>query len=284
MNIPRSEFDASFFEKNPSFAATGHVTELTRPLNSLGLGYFTFDRHFHDGGRIALTNHAQWIRFYWEHGLFKKAIFETSPIQFVNGHMLWEWLNREPIYSAAATHGIDHGITLIRRHEGYCDFFHFGAANNKSIDVAIIIDNIERLHKFASIFAYKAKPLILAAEKDKIFTCPADQPRIPTNIGKINVDVFEKGLSKLLGKRDASRTYLGEEFDHRYLTRCEFLLLEGLVTGTSCVEISERLNISSSAVDKHIKNIKEKLRCKSLCQMGFVVGQLGTNAARNLFD
>lgn len=95
MDVAGSEFDTSFFEKNPSFTATDHVIEFTRPLRSLGLGYFTFDRHYNDGGRIVLTNHEQWIRFYWERGLFKSAIFEISPTQFANGHVLWEWLARE---------------------------------------------------------------------------------------------------------------------------------------------------------------------------------------------
>jgi DNA-binding CsgD family transcriptional regulator len=284
MDVARSEFDASFFEKNPSFAATSHVIEITRPLSSLGLGYFTFDRHYIDGSRIALTNHAQWIRFYWEHGLFRKAIFEISPTQFANGHVFWEWLNREPIYSAAAEHGVDHGITLTKRHANYCDFFHFGATNNNIINSGTIINNIEKLHKFASIFIYKMKPIIRTAENDRIIACAVDRSCTATNMGKTDLDAFEKGLGNLLGKRDVSRTYLGEEFDHRYLTRAEVLLLEGLLTGASCLEISERLNISSGAVDKHVKNIKEKLCCKTLCQMGFIAGRLGVNAARNLSD
>lgn len=128
------------------------------------------------------------------------------------------------------------------------------------------------------------KPLILAAEKDRIFACAVDRPHVAESIGRAELDAFEAGLSNLLGKRDVSRIHLGEEFDHRYLTRGEVFLLKALVTGSSCLEISERLNISSGAVDKHVKNIKGKLDCKTLYQMGFVVGQLGVNVPRNLSD
>lgn len=278
-DVVQREFHASFFEKNPSFSATDHVIEVTRPLSFLGFGYFTFDRHYNDGGRIVLTNHAQWIRYYWERGLFKKAIFEVSPSKFTNGHVFWEWLNREPIYSAAAEHGI--GVTLTRRHASYCDFFHFGATNNKIIDGSVIENNIDRLHKFASIFVYKMKSHIFAAEKERIFTGVVDRPSVATNVGETDLNAFERDIGNLLGKRDASRIFLGEEFGHRYLTRGEVLLLEGLATGISCWEIAEKLNISSGAVDKHIKNIKEKLGCKTLCQVGFVVGRLGVKVGRN---
>jgi DNA-binding CsgD family transcriptional regulator len=278
MDIAQSKFTASFFEKNPSFAATSHVVEFTRPLIALGLSYFTFDRHYYDGGRIVLTNKPGWIRFYWESGLFKKAIFEVAPSQFSNGHIFWEWLNREPIYSAAAMHGIDHGVTLTRRHASHSDFFHFGTANSGAIDSSVVANNIDALHKFASIFEYKMKPLILAAEREKIFASDIDRPCLVEASDNFDLGAFEEKLSDLLGKRDVSRIYLGDEFGHRYLTRGEILLLERLVGGASCAEISERLNISGGAVNKHVKHIKEKLGCKTLCEIGFIVGRLGVGA------
>ncbi|TAM54246.1 MAG: LuxR family transcriptional regulator [Paraburkholderia sp.] len=284
MGSARSEFNESFFERNPSFAATSHVVEFTRPLISLGLGYFTFDRHYLDGSRVALTNHAQWIRFYWESGLFRRAVFENWPLQFSNGHILWNWLSREPIYSAAASHGIDNGVTITKRFQQYCDFFHFGALSNNSISDDIIVKNIEYLRRFVSLFEYKMKPLIRAAARDRIFACVSNGRCGQAAAGKVDIDAFEDGLSDLLGKRDTSRFYLGEEFGHRYLTRGEVILLKELTAGASCSEMSEKLNISNGAIDKHIKNIKEKLGCKTLCHLGFVVGRLDAKVMHSFSD
>lgn len=273
-----SKFNDLFFKSNPSFTATNHIIEFTRPLNLLGLGYFTFDRHYADGGRIALTNHAKWIRHYWESGLFSGAVFEAAPMHFMNGHVLWSWLNREPIYSAAALHGIDHGVTLTKRHERYCDFFHFGSSGGETIENEFIMGNIEYLYRFASIFEHKMKYIIKEAEKDRIFSCEFGDNKLIVCEGDGDRNAFEENLRNCLTKRDASRIYLGEEFDYGHLTRGEIILLSEVASGTSCSDVSKKLNISSDAVNKHIKNIKEKLKCKTLCQVGFVVGQLSASS------
>jgi len=274
MGVAKTEFSEYFFENNPSFTATDQVVEFTRPLRLLGLAYFTFDRHYADGSRIVLTNHAEWIRFYWESGLYKKAIFENSPAQFSNGHVFWEWLNREPIYSAAALRGIERGVTLTNKYPAHCDFFHFGAINNSSINGDLVLRNMDRLCQFTSIFVHKMKPLIAAAEKDKIFGCLPDSSSGSDLIGNVDFREFNELMIDLVGKRDFSRIYLGEEFDFHYLTRSEIGLLKSLIAGKSCSEISRAGNISVGAIDKRVKSIKEKLGCKTLCHLGFILGRL----------
>lgn len=278
MGIEPSQFHTPLFDRNPSFAATNHVIELTRPLAALGLRYFTFDRHYSDGGRISLTNHAQWIKHYWQSGLFKRAIFEQTPTHFSSGYVLWDWLNREPVYSEAALHGINRGITLTKNHESHCDFFHFGATNDISITNEFIISNLTRLHRFAALFEHKMQAIIKNAEKEKIFPrIASDNLYTQYSSNDVAHNVFEESLLGLLGKRDASRIYLGEEFDHCHLTRGEAMLIRELSSGVSCSDISKRLNISDDAVNKHIKSIKAKLGVKTLCQLGFIAGQLCAN-------
>lgn len=279
MGEEKNQFSATFFENNPSFTATDQVVEFTRPLTLLGLAYFTFDRHYEDGGRIVLTNNAEWIRFYWESGLYQEAVFENSPTQFSNGHIFWEWLNREPIYSAAALRGIDHGVTLTKKYATHCDFFHFGAINNSSISGDFIFRNLDRLRRFVSIFVHKMNPLIVAAEKDRIFAhLPHLSPGFKA-VDDIDLSRFDENMIDLIGKRDFSRIYLGKEFDFNYLTRGEMRLLKDLVAGRSCLEVSHATNISVGAIDKRIKSIKEKLGCKTLCHLGFVSGRLDLKGA-----
>jgi len=284
MGTEPSQFNTSFFETNPSFTATNEVVELTRPLAALGLSYFTFDRHYVDGGRIVLTNHAQWIKHYWKSGLFKRAIFERAPSHFMNGHVLWDWLNREPIYSEAALHGIDHGVTLTKVREHCSDFFHFGALN-KHITNEFIINNMAYLCKFASVFEHKMKSFIKNAENDKIIPHASNSIWAATSRAvDITQDAFEDSLLGLLGKREASRIFLGEEFFYGHLTRGEAILIRELVSGASCSDISRRLNISDDAVNKRIKSIKTKLGGKTLCEIGFVAGRLCANALYPVLD
>src|SRR3990172_10335885 len=122
-----------FFQSHVTFTSVPDMVEITKPLAAIGLSYFTFDRTYQDGSHLRLTNAGQWIESYYRTELYKRAIFEKDPRLFSNGFVFWSWLNREPIYSAAAEHNIEHGLTIIEKHDQYADFYHFGTARNNFI-------------------------------------------------------------------------------------------------------------------------------------------------------
>ena len=66
--------------------------------------------------------------------LYKDAVFEKDAFRFIDGHGFWSWLQREPLYSAAANYGVDKGITPMDKQENYYDFLHFDAINNSLIN------------------------------------------------------------------------------------------------------------------------------------------------------
>lgn len=267
-----------FYTTNPSFTLTNHIIEFTRPLKKLDIDYFTFDRHYADGTRIALSNSVDWIIHYWRQELFKAAIFEHAPISFSTGHVFWNWLKWEPIYSAAAAFGINNGMTLIEQRGDYCDFFHFGSIHHNRLNNERLNEYQPTLRQFCSLFKHKLRTLIEQVVDDRIVIPDYRPPVIPT--GKVDSVLLMTDWQQLLERRDISRIYLGEEYGNRYLTRKEFSLLREFTMGNSGTEVAERLCISSDAVNKHVRNIKERLGCKSLCQLGFMMGRL---SARNIF-
>ncbi|MGC0153695.1 helix-turn-helix transcriptional regulator [Chromobacterium vaccinii] len=269
-----------FYATNPSFTATDAIIEFTRPLRSLKINYFTFDRHYQDGSRVVLTNAIDWIKHYWRKEMYKLAIFENAPSSFSDGHVFWNWLNREPIYSAAAQFGIDNGVTLIERHDKHCDFYHFGAINDNSVDNEYLMGKMYFLHKFMSLFKYKLQDVIHDASKSRIVLPDFAQANSQIRGSELNHAMLAADFHSLLDRRDVSRIYVGEEFGNAYLTTKELELMRELVKGASCAEASMQLGISSDAVNKHIKNIKDRLNCRSLCQLGFVMGKL---SAKNLY-
>ncbi|PRP72301.1 hypothetical protein BUE93_02360 [Chromobacterium amazonense] len=265
------------YATNPSFTLTNQVIEFSRPLKSFNIDYFTFDRHYKDGSRVALTNSADWIIHYWRKEMFRLAIFESAPDSFSSGHVFWSWLKREPIYSAAAEFGIDNGVTLIEQHHEYCDFFHFGSIHNNALNNDALLRHMPVLQRFCGLFTYKLSDAIALATKHRIVvpgTASAARPE------QINPSMLDTDFSMLLERRDVSRIYLGEAYNNAYLTKKEISLMQRLILGDSCQEAAEQLSISCDAINKHIKNIKDRLNCKSLCQLGFVMGRL---SARNLY-
>jgi DNA-binding CsgD family transcriptional regulator len=278
--MTNSEFlDEKFYETNPLFTSTNSIIEFTKPLKKLSLSYFTFDRHYTDNSRISLTSSADWIRHYWEYKLYENSIFERDHLQFSAGHVLWSWLSREPVYSAASLYGIDHGITITEKHEDYCDFFNFGSINDDSITGEYLIKNLPFLHQFAAFFKYRMKGLISNAEKRK-FRVSAPR-RISTNPIQHHTEINGE-ISCPIDQNGNSRIYLGDDFENSYLTKKEFELASLLIRGLNASAAAAKLGVSNDTVNKHIKNIKIKLNCSTLCELGFAMSKIGGGITHHL--
>jgi DNA-binding CsgD family transcriptional regulator len=267
--------DIRIFDSNPSFTLTNEIIEFTKPLESVSLNYFTFDRHYTDGSRIVLTNSIDWIRTYWLEKLYEKAIFERDTSKFCNGYIFWSWLNREPVYSAAALYGIDHGITIVEKSDGHCDFFHFGSVNNSRVTNDHILKNIHHLYRFISLFRHRMRDAIAQAEKHRI-RLPEPVEARPIIQETLDERIINSAFDKLSGRRNLERIYLSTG---AYLTKRELDLIRLLTRGWMLSEVADQLRVSEDAINKYIRNIKEKLNCKTLCEVGFVIGKLAATHA-----
>jgi len=272
--------DEKFYETNPLFTSTNAIIEFTKPLKKLNLSYFTFDRHYIDNSRISLTSSVDWIRHYWEYKLYEKSIFEKDHLKFSGGHVLWSWLSREPVYSTASLYGIDHGITITEKHDDYCDFLNFGSINNDAITSEYLINNLPFLYQFTAFFKYRMKGLITEAEKHK-FRVSIPQSDYDGPI-KLDAEIDGKIFCQSMDQKSTSRIYLGDDFENSYLTKKEFELASLLIRGFNSSEAAAKLGVSNDTVNKHIKNIKIKLNCGTLCELGFAISKIGGSIAYHL--
>ncbi len=263
-----------FYQTHVTFTSVADITLITQPLIPIGLPYFTFDRTYLDGTHLRLTNAGKWIESYYRSDLYKAAIFEKDPRLFCSGYVLWSWLSREPIYSEASRHDIDHGLTIIEKHESYSDFFHFGTTCNHYISPDELIQRIDFLYRFVAYFKQKARPIIIEAENTRIKLIVPNKQKIELNAPNLPFNQQEN-LVDLYKKTDITRFYLGEKFANAYLTRREMDILWLLKDGNKPIEIATQIGISNRTLETHIKNIKLKLGCGTLFELGFVLGTLG---------
>lgn len=275
-----TDISENFFRSHITFTSVNAITEIAQPLSRLGLTYFTFDRHYSDNSRICLTNSGKWIEHYWRSGLYTEAVFEKDPMNFFNGYVFWDWLNREPIYSAAAEHDIDHGITLTEVHEQYSDFYHFGTSRQSPISHENIMRIMNAIHRFIAHFKQKTSKLIskAAAEKD-LFPVYGGERQLITP-SDLNAQINQGNLSEFLRSTEITKLFLGEEFNHRYLTRKEIYVLSALIEKGTLQTASESIGLSRNTFDFHINNIKNKLECNTLFQLGCKIGAI---SERNIY-
>lgn len=278
MNKKIQLFDPNenFFSSHVTFTSVADITLLSQPLLALGLTYFTFDRTYKDGSHIRLTNAGSWIESYYREKLYNNAIFEKNPSIFRNGHAFWSSLQREPIYSAAAKHDIDHGLTITQIHPEYCDFYHFGTRCQNYISRHALESHLQFLNDFIYLFKVQGKTLIDLADRTR-FILPLKSHEVHVKDirnfnGPEDNHIFEA--------REIRRLYLGEDFQNAYLTQQEINILAFLRSGKKPVQIAKQLNLSERTVEAHTRNIKAKLKCKSLFSLGFATHDLGIH---NLF-
>lgn len=263
------EPDENFYKNHVTFTSIQDIHAITLPLQKIGISYFTFDRTYKDNSHIRLTNNGKWIEYYYRKQLYDVALFEKDPKLFTDGFVFWSWLKREPVYLAASEHDIDHGMTITQTHDLYCDFFHFGTTCKNFISPESMITEIKNLYRFINYFKEKAQHRINEAEQSRFILPLKSQTRI--HLADVKYQDFSYDIFK---GTEVARLYLGEEFDNIYLTRKEIEILGFLKNGMKPVEIAQQSNLSERTVETHIKNIKEKFKCATLFELGFVTGKL----------
>ncbi len=259
--------NTNFYNNHITFTSVSFIQELLKYLKNLKINYFTFDRTYTDGSHIKLTTTGEWIKHYYQKKFYNTAIFEQNPNEFSESFIFWRWLKREPIYSEAALFDIDHGLTITQPHKNYCDFFHFGTSKDQSISQQMLISNIHVLYKFIALFKDKAHHLIIDAEKMR-FILPI-KSQIEISLNEI------KKIDKINIADSIQRLYLGDEFSNAYLTKREIEILFYLKKCKQVSDIAVKLGISARTAETHISNIKEKLNCKNLFELGFITRSIG---------
>lgn len=267
-----TSLDDAFYRSNITFTSIPDIIKFSEPLAIIGITYFTFDRTYNDGSHIRLTNSGSWIENYYRQELYKVAIFERPPEIFSNGYVLWDWLNREPIYSAAALHNIDHGLTIIESHQKYSDFFHFGTACNKAISPENLISRIDYLKRFILCFKQKMKSIIDTSDKHRIKLPSLNQNVVQEEC--LNPNLNSLDLSSFINKTEFTRLYLDNGENSIYLTHREIEVLLALKAGERSIQAAKDLAISERTLESHINNIKEKFECKTMFELGYRLGSL----------
>ncbi|WP_119343065.1 helix-turn-helix transcriptional regulator [Facilibium subflavum] len=258
------KLDESFYKNTLTFTTTAQMQAFLALLKPLGVNYFTFDANYFDGAHIRLTTHPDWIAHYYKQRLFDLAIFEHNLDHFLDGYLLWQWLNPFPIYTEARSFNIDNGLTIIRKGQHRINYYHFGFEKHIQLSDSSLVSRIEALDKFIYHFHYKARHLIQRAETGKILLKPEnhDNRRFTENFDKI----------KQLNQNN--RLFYGKSAtENCYITKAELNVAYLLSCGYSMKQVAHKLSLSQRTIEVHIRNMKHRLKCNNLFELGVIISQ-----------
>ena len=234
------------------------IRDLCKPLfDTLDLCIMNYIRVLPDGKVTYLCDNVHWLKNYLQQHYPSLGAFEQNTEFREEQHVLWSALSdTDPVViDSREMFNINHGITLVRYHQGAYDFFNFGTNKVEAHAKEMLTSEQERLNQFILEFYDKAQGLITQADQHAL------------DLELFNANTPNKPANK--------RFYLGPKHNYEYLTQRELDVLQLMLQGFSIPELSARLFISTRTAEKHVENLKTKLNVKTQCQLGFVSAGLG---------
>ncbi len=219
--------------KNHPYFSYGHILDvLMKPITDhVDLRFITFDRKFANQTRFVIAQDQEAINDYYKQGLYKHGLFETDSTTLESGFHMWDHLPCDPngIYEFMKRfHNQAHGLTIIKQHGGYCDFFLFATIPHNSSVNNFYLNRKDLFEQFIEDF-YQT----------------------------LSVEI------EILSSHRISVPYRTMEVESVHLSprqqECAILMLEGFTTK----EIARALDLSPRTVQEYIDIIKDKFDARN---------------------
>lgn len=237
------------------FELANDIKQLSEPLKKyLRVHYFAFKRTYDDGSKIYLFNRPDYYRHWFDQKYYLIGNREANPTSYENGYHLWEHLpDPYRLYDEGADlFNIAHGLTVTRRHDGYCDFFFYGTTRENEDIKQAYVDRRDIFEKFGDYFLDKSRSLILRAEQSKIIL--PFSPELKASRPAIQIEGFLREIS-----------CEGNQLE--ILTQREVECACYVAQGKSYKEIARLLSLSPRTVEEHASNVRKKFGCRNKSQL-----------------
>lgn len=218
---------------------------------------FAYFRFFEDGSYIYLCNKIDWVRFCIENVTTNDNATLGDQVKSLNNDnmsfYLWPDKVRGFVFDAMYEHNIWNGLSVFSKNEHSIELWGFAGDRSNDFDEGFYFDNIETIKKFILNFNLKAGDIISPGIAKRAYyesyvsqdsdTCYIDAPDELTLIPK-KVPILVKN-------------------NEIFVSNKEYNILKSLAVNRTIKEISNNVHIGTKAVEYHLRNLKEKLKCGS---------------------
>lgn len=248
---------------HPAIMFASQVAEICQPLNQIDVTFFSHVRSFEDGTISILCNRPEVAVACAESQLYHNARYTKPPKYYHSGYYVWNNDNRTENEEAHSMllrkHDICHGLTIIRREEQFCDFFHFASSPKNSHINNFYVNNLEAFNKFADYFLDKAQQLIRITERSKIKVTPEQQ-----DLSQIQQTVKSTQSQRQFLKHISQNNLAKNNIS---LSKRQKDCLYWLLKGKTAAETALILNLSQRTVESYINHIKIKFQCSTKSEL-----------------
>ncbi len=258
------------FKRSLLVSAVDKIQQIVKPLKVFNISYFSYNVHYFDGTHFMMNNYPGFTRYYYEKNLFTYCGLVKHYLP--EGVFLTHWLNDERIFSVDRMFNMSPGLVIIEHHDQFAEYFHFSMTADKEGKMPELLNYINYLYRFIAYFKDSVSSLIEEGHKSRyefpVLNIFKDYYQKFPKTCDCNKDLLTQScLNEFIRNTEFKRFYL--DFKNNYLTQRELDVLDLLKRGKNTQKICKQLAVSSKTIEMHVKNIKDKLNCKTLFSLGF---------------
>lgn len=243
---------------HPTFVYANDIKEICHPLKSLDVDYFSHVMVDENGKFSAIGTCPEFAELYYKKKYYNFDI-HRSPLYQGQNYIVWDSVERDPdldeVYDDFKCFALGHSFTIAYEDlDGCKHYYDFSAKlGNESINHKYL-NNLGSLKVFILYFneQINSNRNLKKGHEIKFVMKKHDKP------GDENSNQLALPINRI---------YFSNNI---YLTLREFQCLDYLSQGKTINEISVILSITLRTAKAHIGNIKNKLGCKNLFQLGVV--------------
>jgi len=226
---------------------------------------FQHNRVYNNMEHFWLTTRPDFTAVYFKEGMYNYALCERHPTTYRKGILLWDnWEETSDAFikvgkPAQDEFNISHGVSIFEPSESYCDIYEIGLKRHDSNTALKLATELSYALNFIKHYKERAKGLISYADKHRY--------KLEYSHDKL----FSPHKHNVILELECRNN--GQLVSFERLTVREYECLAWLTRGKTIPEIALILGISKRTVEKFIANIKSKLECYTLFQIGRFVGK-----------
>lgn len=254
-----------------SIGSSNNINQIVKKFfkdTNVDINHLNYIQKNNDGTVFYLCTNPNWLTHYYNEAYPSVGAFEHNESLSNFKYVLWSSLDSgdKILHDSKNLIGIEHGITIIDKMENGYGYYNFGSNNNDKLILSKYISNLDLLNKFKTYFKFEAKN-ILNDSKKYSFILPA----VPG--GRITLS---SGIVQESQKSNYEKLYIDKE-NNLFLTSRETECMEWYLKGKTSSEVALIMKISKRTVEAHVENVKLKLKCKNLFQVGYTIAVLKYN-------
>lgn len=257
--------------KHPIFNNAQELEEICRPLQSLGINYFSHVRIDKEDNFMGIGNGPEFSENYFKKKYYNADIHLEKSNRF-GKYIIWDDICRygksDEMYRDGLEFGVNHVFTIVgEKNENGSNYYHFASNAPSNTINQTYLSNLDLLELFILHFKENLKQ---SRELSSVYD-------LKFNIDKEQAGYFIKDENNLVAHQNQRLEFIrslealsSPIFSASHIgclppqqAKCLRLLLEG----RSAKQIAQELGLSNRTVEHYLQTIRKKLGCRNQIEL-----------------